>query len=104
MEATPALVRELAPTGRLRTTINLGNVVLAQRDEAPANWVALRFVGRPVQDAIAGPRSMTTMGGVVLEGHFHAVAGQPEQGYPPTSLHQHHCACKISRAGAHLLL
>ena len=43
MEATPALVRELAPTGRLRTTINLGNVVLAQRDEAPANWVALRF-------------------------------------------------------------
>ena len=33
-EAFPEVVRDLAPTGRLRATINLGNVVLAQQDQA----------------------------------------------------------------------
>lgn len=34
---SPDLVRQFAPTGRLRTTINLGNTVLAQRDPATGN-------------------------------------------------------------------
>lgn len=34
MTRSPELLRELAPAGRLRATINLGNVVLAQRDGA----------------------------------------------------------------------
>ncbi|HKM62842.1 MAG TPA: transporter substrate-binding domain-containing protein [Acidisphaera sp.] len=33
---TADVVRDLAPTGKLRTTINLGNVVLAQQDAAGA--------------------------------------------------------------------
>jgi polar amino acid transport system substrate-binding protein len=32
--AAPEVVQDLAPTGRLRAAINLGNMVLAQRDEA----------------------------------------------------------------------
>jgi polar amino acid transport system substrate-binding protein len=32
--AAPDVLHDLAPTGRLRTTINLGNIVLAQRDAA----------------------------------------------------------------------
>src|SRR3954454_15963376 len=31
-QVSPEIVRALAPTGRLRTTINLGNIVLAQKD------------------------------------------------------------------------
>jgi polar amino acid transport system substrate-binding protein len=33
-EATPAIVKDLAPSGRLRAAINFGNPVLAQRDQA----------------------------------------------------------------------
>lgn len=32
MTASPDLIRELAPTGRLRAALNFGNIVLAQRD------------------------------------------------------------------------
>lgn len=41
MPSSPDILRALAPTGRLRTTINLGNIVLAQRD---AGTGALRGV------------------------------------------------------------
>jgi polar amino acid transport system substrate-binding protein len=35
-QITPELIRELAPTGRLRSTTNLGNTVLAQQDASGA--------------------------------------------------------------------
>ncbi len=34
MPVSPAAVKDLAPTGKLRVAINLGNMVLAQKDDA----------------------------------------------------------------------
>src|SRR5689334_21608069 len=38
MNVSPEIVGELAPTRQLRTTINLGNTVLAQPGHRPARW------------------------------------------------------------------
>ena len=53
---------------------------LPQREIAAA--AQARFVGRPVQDAVAGPRYAMALSGVVLEQHGRNLPASPRPGYP----------------------
>ena len=46
LATAPEVARELAPTGRLRAAINLGNPVLARREEGSVRGISVDLAGR----------------------------------------------------------